>query len=447
MRILVTGGAGFIGSHVVDQLRAEGLIPRVFDVRSSPYHAPATVDQRLGDLRDFDALESATRGCDAVMHLAAAANVDEVVEDPVAAAAVNATGTVNVLEAARRAGVRRVIYASTIWVYAGATGAVDEDTSVGLPEHLYTATKLAGEMYCQSYSALYGLPCTILRFGIPYGPRARPAGVIPIFIRKALAGEALTIAGEGHQSRQFVFVEDLARGVVRALAPQAAGRTYNLVGDENVSVRGIADAVRDLVGDVEVVHTSARPADYEGAQVSGARAAEELGWRAATPFVEGVRRYAQWHTDHERLAPTSAAPRAASRSRRSLVADAVSFVAAFAVLGLLAGYLAAVHAIGLSSHDESTVGLLSFGALAAYLAASPLAKSRLGPAVMFVGWILAAGVTALVVLPGPREAAELGAPEPSLILLGLAGGALSISLADLVLRARQGGTTRPAPTG
>ena len=257
MRVLVTGGAGFIGSHVVDRLLAAGIEPRIFDVRPSSHHEPGDVDSVLGDLLDREALRKAMRGCDAVVHLAAAADVDDVALRPAEAESVNARGTLNVLEAARGAGVSRVVYASTIWVYGDATGTVDEDHTIELPDHLYTATKLAGEMYCRSYTTLYGLDCTVLRFGIPYGPRARPAGVIPIFVRRALAGEPLTIAGEGLQSRRFVYVEDLADGVVRGLEPQASGRVYNLVGAESVTIRGIADAVGDVLGAVDIVHTSA----------------------------------------------------------------------------------------------------------------------------------------------------------------------------------------------
>jgi UDP-glucose 4-epimerase len=150
MRVLVTGGAGFIGSHVVDRLLAAGIAPRIFDVRPSAHHGAREVDAVLGDLLDREALEKAMRGCDAVVHLAAAADVDDVARRPAEAEAVNARGTLNVLEAARGAGVTRVVYASTIWVYGSATGPVDEDHAVELPDHLYTATKLAGEMCWRS---------------------------------------------------------------------------------------------------------------------------------------------------------------------------------------------------------------------------------------------------------------------------------------------------------
>ena len=237
------------------------------------------------------------------------ADVYQVVENPGRTDAVNVGGTFNLLEAAREAQVQRLVYASTIWVYGNAPGPEphDEDTPLVLPPHLYTATKLAGEMYCRSYDVLYGLPTTILRFGIPYGPRARPAAVVPAFIAKAQAGTPLTIAGDGSATRQFVYVEDLAEGVVAALAPEAAGRVYNLVGDELVSVREIADTVRELVADVPVEHGPDRPVDLVFGRTDSARAASELGWRARTSFADGVRRYVDW------LTVTSGSPLARGR--------------------------------------------------------------------------------------------------------------------------------------
>src|SRR5262249_57554448 len=130
---------------------------------------------------------------EAVVHLAAYADVGIVAQEPVEAEECNARGTLAVLEAARATDTR-VVYGSTIWVYGGSgDGVVDEHAPLGLPDHLYTASKLAGEMYCSSYGELYGVCCTILRFGIPYGPRARPAAVIPIFVSSALAAQPLTI--------------------------------------------------------------------------------------------------------------------------------------------------------------------------------------------------------------------------------------------------------------
>jgi len=295
VRVLVTGGAGFIGSHVVDRLRAHGATPRIFDLAHSPHHESGSVDTFLGSLLDPEALRLAMNGCHAVIHLAAYADVNEVAADPVYAEHVNTRGTVNVLEAARRSGVKRVVYGSTTWVYGDcAETHVDETTVIAAPSHLYTATKLAGEHYCRAYHEMYDVDSTVLRFGIPYGPRAREAAVVPIFVRKALAGEPLTIAGDGLQFRKFVYVEDLADGVVLALKPGAANRIYNLDGREKVTILQIAETVREVVGDVEIVHTEARGADFSGKEVSSERAEQELGWVPTTSFSEGVRRYVEW---------------------------------------------------------------------------------------------------------------------------------------------------------
>src|SRR4051812_41913496 len=287
--VLVTGGSGSIGSHVVDRLLAAGLRPRIYDLRPSPWHPD--VEVIVGDLGELDRLSDAMADCSAVIHLAASADVNEVLADPVEAERRNACGTLHVLEAVRRTGAPRIVYASTIWAYSD-TPAECHDESLALhpPAHLYTATKLAGELYCHSYGELYGLESTILRFGIPYGPRARPAAVVPSMVARALDGEPLTIAGDGSQSRRFVYVEDLAEGVVRALAPCAANRTYNLVSDVDVTIRELAETVRRVVGDVEIQFTPGRTGDFAGAPVSGARAASELGWRAPPPFADGVGR-------------------------------------------------------------------------------------------------------------------------------------------------------------
>ena len=311
MRVLVTGGAGFIGSHVVDSLRTHGHEPVIFDLVHSAHHAQKDVQTVIGDLADREATRRAVRGCDAVIHLAAVADVNDVVADPVRADRINVHGTQMILEAARQEQIARVVYGSTVWVYGNspAEGELDEDSAISLPSHLYTATKIAGEMYCRSYNELYGGEHTILRFGIPYGPRARPAAVVPAFVLRAQRGEALTIAGDGRQTRQFVYVEDLADGVVAGLLPAATDRVFNLVGDEEVSVRQIADTVREVVAAVPLVHGPERPADVHIGHISGARAAAELGWTAQTPFEDGVRRYVDW------LAVTNGSPVADAAAR------------------------------------------------------------------------------------------------------------------------------------
>src|SRR5438552_12024172 len=166
MRVLVTGGSGFIGSHVVDKLRASGHEPVIYDLRPSPWHEAGSVETVLGSITDREALERALHSCDAVAHLAAVADVNDVHAEPEDAERVNARGTVAVLEAARRAGVKRIVYASTIWVYSDCEGeAVDEETLLTAPSHLYTSTELAGGPYCKAFQDLYGSGYTNLRFG------------------------------------------------------------------------------------------------------------------------------------------------------------------------------------------------------------------------------------------------------------------------------------------
>jgi UDP-glucose 4-epimerase len=293
VRVLVTGGSGFIGSHVVDRLLASGHEPRVLDLVLSARHIAAGVDCVVGDILEADAVSTAIRGCDAVVHLAAVADVGEVALDPLRADLVNTRGTGVMLEAARAEGIRHFVYGSTIWVYGNAPGIdpLGEDVLLAPPEHFYTATKLAGEMYCRSYETMYGLAPTILRFGIPHGPGARDATVVARFVARALAGEPLRINGDGSQARQFVYVEDLAAGIVASLVGAAQGRTYNLVGDEAVSVLEIASIVGELIGDVSIEHAPGRTGDLGSVQISGQRAFDELGWRATTTFADGVARY------------------------------------------------------------------------------------------------------------------------------------------------------------
>jgi UDP-glucose 4-epimerase len=399
-RVLVTGGAGFIGSFVVDQLRSAGHEAVIFDVRHSPHHERDEVPTVIGDVLDYDSVREAARGCHAIAHLAAAADVGEVAKEPESAERLNARGTFNVLEAAREEGVSRVIYASTIWVYSEAEGFVDEDVPLHPPAHLYTATKLAGELYCRAYSELFGLDTTILRFGIPYGPRARPAAVVPSFVRRALGGEPLSIAGTGDQTRRFVYVEDLAEGVVRALAPVAANRTYNLVGSEDVSIRQIADTVRSLVGDVEIEHTPGRAGDFNsGAEISGERAARELGWHPETDFREGVSRYIAWQRRQDlvpvrpvrepiaarlrgvgsnagiAIAAAVAGALAALLSRWDLVTDPVSFLGAVVLLGVPVGLIAGID----WARDRARAGLVILAMLVgvAFQALTPTTRDML----------------------------------------------------------------------
>jgi UDP-glucose 4-epimerase len=302
MRLGVTGGSGFIGSHVVDALAGAGHHVTVIDPKA-PHRSD--VEHEPLDLRDGPALEHATKGLDAIFHLAAYADVNDVSRDPVGALDLNVTGTLRVLEAARANAIGRVFLASTVWVYSSATPEaqsapeIDENAALAASatRHVYTTTKIAAEMLCHDYWNAYQVPFTVLRYGIPYGPRMRPSLVIPIFVRKALAGEPITIAGDGSQHRKFVYVEDLARAHVLALADVARNQTYNLDGSEVVTIRRIAEVVLAAIPTRSTIEfMPARAGDYEGAAVSSAKAHTELGWEPRVGFADGVRRTIDWLT-------------------------------------------------------------------------------------------------------------------------------------------------------
>jgi UDP-glucose 4-epimerase len=301
MRVAVTGGCGFIGSHVVDRLVGAGHEVVVVDPAEG-WRNPAA-DYREADLFDPAALAGAVAGAGAVFHLAGAADVNAVAADPVRAVRLNVEGTARVLEAARQGGVDRVLLASTVWVYGATVGQGERLESapvdVRSAGHVYVATKLAAEMLLHSYREMFGQHFTILRYGIPYGPRMRDALVVARFVRAAQRGETITIAGTGEQSRNYVYVEDLADAHVRALAPAAADQTLALEGGAPVSVREIADTVCSLVRPVPISYVPARTADYQGVAVSGSLAKELLDWAPLTPFATGVRRYLDWLADGE----------------------------------------------------------------------------------------------------------------------------------------------------
>jgi UDP-glucose 4-epimerase len=311
VRVLVTGGSGFIGSHVVDRLLLHGHAPCIFDLVPAQRRHADEIPGVIGDILDGMALRAAMRDCDAVVHLAAIADVEDVVADPLRADLVNTRGTALLLEAARDERIQHIVYGSTIWVYGNAPGedTLNEEALLAPPDHFYTATKLAGEMYCRAYSQLFGLAPTILRFGIPYGPQARASTVVARFVGRALAGEPLSVNGDGHQARQFVYVEDLAEGIVASLTTVAQGRTYNLVSDEMVSVREIAAIVKRLVADVSILHVPGRRGDLGRVCISSQRARDELGWRATTTFAEGVALYIASLGSTNGSARTSTAPR------------------------------------------------------------------------------------------------------------------------------------------
>jgi UDP-glucose 4-epimerase len=293
--VAVTGGSGFIGTHVVDKLLDAGCNVRVLDPKA-PHRADA--EWVPVDVLDTDGLTVALSGAEVIFHLAAIADVNDVIADPTLAVQVNTLGTARVLEAARRADAGRVVLASTVWVYAATSAPeVDEDTlfDPNTDRHLYVTSKVAAEMACRDYKTLYGRPYTVLRYGIPYGPRMRDNCVVAAFMKRAMRGETLRIDGDGSQHRFFVYVEDLAEAHVKALQPQAENRTFNIEGAVPVSIREIAESVTELVGKGSVEFGPSRPGDLKARTVSNERAREELGWSPTTTFADGLARTLAWY--------------------------------------------------------------------------------------------------------------------------------------------------------
>ncbi len=296
-RSLVTGGSGFIGSHVVDALRGIGHEVVVLD--RMPFQHRPDVAFRAGDVTDLATVRAAMQGIDYVHHEAAMSNVDHALEQPLACVRANVLGTANVLEAARGAGVRRVFLASSVWVYGGMRGDVVDEAAPLDPAgamHVYTSSKIAGELITNDYAALYGLPVTIFRYGVPYGPRMRDELLIPSMLGRALAGRPLVVAGDGSQTRNFLYVADLAHAHVLGLAPACANQTFNLDGERAISVAEIAETICRRVGShVRVEHVPARPGDYAGGRVSCAKAFRLMGWRAGTRFEDGLDHTLAWY--------------------------------------------------------------------------------------------------------------------------------------------------------
>jgi len=295
--IAITGGSGFVGSHVVDALLGAGYDVRVIDPKQPVQDGVEWADV---DMLDQDSVTDALKDASAVFHLAAMADVNDIVADPAESVALNTLGVARVLEAGRRADTGRVLVSSTVWVYAATHGdEVDETTLFDLEtdRHLYVSEKIAAEMLCRDYATLFGRPYTVLRYGIPFGPRMRSDLVVAAFLLRAMRGEPLRIDGDGSQERRFVYVEDLAAAHVLALKPVAANRTYNLESSETTSIRQLAEAVRDLVGDVEVTFGPSRPGDYRARMVRSDRARNELGWIPTHSFAEGLSKTLDWYRE------------------------------------------------------------------------------------------------------------------------------------------------------
>jgi UDP-glucose 4-epimerase len=238
--------------------------------------------------------------------------VNDAHADPVGTMEVNVVGTSRVCEAARRNGLGRVILASTVWVYTAASGdgPLREDTPLSSTgsAHVYTASKIAAELVVTSFGELYGLPYTILRYGIPFGPRMRKELAIPQFLHRARSGEKITIHGDGLQFRNYIYVEDLAEAHVLALGEAGTDQIFNLEGPAPVTMRHAAELACELIDPLaEIEFTPARPGDYAGHVISVDKADRLLGWVPQTSFDDGMRRYVEWLAGEDPIEQPSSA--------------------------------------------------------------------------------------------------------------------------------------------
>jgi nucleoside-diphosphate-sugar epimerase len=303
---VVTGGAGFIGSNIVRRLVNDGQQVRVVDDLSTGHQGNlAGLEGKLafheGTICDSRLLHKAFGGADFVLHQAALASVQRSVNDPLATNNANVDGTLKVLLAARDCQVRRVVYASSSSVYGDVPKLPKSEDMTPMPKSPYAVSKLTGEYYCRVFAHVFGLETVSLRYFNVYGPRQDPkshyAAVIPIFIRCMMQGERPQVTGDGEQSRDFTFVEDVVEANLQAAtAPGAAGAVLNLGCGERHTLNELLGLLQELMGiAVEPQHVPDRPGDVKHSQADIRRARELIGYRPRTSFPEGIRRTVEWY--------------------------------------------------------------------------------------------------------------------------------------------------------
>ncbi len=314
---LVTGGAGFVGSHLVEALLQRGNVVRVLDNFSTgdPENLERVrhdIEVLEGDLADAESVRRAVRGVEVVFHQAALASVPRSVADPLATHTACVTGTLQLLQGAREAGVRRVVYAASSSAYGASTKLPKSETDPTLPLSPYAAAKLAGEHYCAAFSEVYGLETVRLRYFNIYGPRQSPdspyAAVIPLFVRAMMAGRSPFINGDGQQSRDFTFVDDAVQAnLLAAEAPGISGKVYNIACGRRTSLLELVAKINAILGtNVLPSYRDPRPGDVRHSQADISRAQAELGYRPRVDIDAGLRRCVE-HFGGARSSPRIAA--------------------------------------------------------------------------------------------------------------------------------------------
>ena len=308
MKILVTGGAGFIGSHLTERLLLDGHSVVVLDDLSTGRRERLDLDHarlslQVGDIADQAGVRTAMQGCQALVHLAAVASVEASVRDPIGTNRTNLQGTVRLLDEAARQGVRRVVYASSAAVYGDAEILPISEEATKRPLSPYAADKLAGEHYLAYYHRSDKLDGTAFRFFNVFGPRQDPAspysGVISIFLDRARSGEAITVFGDGEQTRDFVYVGDVVEALVAGLLANERPEQlpiYNVAGGNAVSLRRLLEVVGTLEGvnaPLRLSFGKARQGDIRHSLADVRRIRAAFGWQAQTAMAEGLHRTLQ----------------------------------------------------------------------------------------------------------------------------------------------------------
>ena len=303
---VVTGGAGFIGSHIVRRLAADGHEVRAVDNLATG-HAENLNDLREavklieGSVLDAALLRRAFKSAEVVFHQAALASVQRSVQDPLTTNRVNVEGTLQVLEAARACGVRRVVYASSSSVYGNLAVLPKREDLTPAPESPYAVSKLVGELYCRNYTRLFSLETVSLRYFNVFGPWQDPesqyAAVVPIFVKALLSGRSPRVFGDGEQSRDFTYVDNVVEAnTLAASAPGAAGMAFNVGCGARYTLNELLGALRDIIGaDVEATYADERPGDVRHSQADISRAQQILGYEPRVGLREGLKRTVAWY--------------------------------------------------------------------------------------------------------------------------------------------------------
>lgn len=310
-KYLITGGAGFIGCNLARFLLDKGHDVVVLDNFSTGKRENLTdiaeqIELVEGDIRDIDVVKNAASGCTAIFHEAALGSVPRSVKDPVTSHDVNVNGTINVLEAARAAGVKRVIFAGSSSAYGDQPTSPKHEDMVPMPISPYAAGKVACEAYMRGYAAVYGLETLCLRYFNVFGSFQDPSGayaaVIPIFVSKLLQGESPVIDGDGQQTRDFCFVQNVCEAnwlAANAPAEVCTGQAVNIACNRHTSVNLVADKLKELLGsDVEILHRESRSGDVKHSLADISKAKDTIGYEPKVYFEEGLEKAISWYKEN-----------------------------------------------------------------------------------------------------------------------------------------------------